>query len=79
MEPVGIVVDCRKLEYRFGNFINSALLNNTFPIQRMSVLASGESYRCLRSLWNHSKLQSVIPLFDDDAEAFAYVSRESDT
>jgi len=74
--PPGIVVDCRKLEYRFGNYMGGALLGKGFPRQRMCVLAQGETLRCLRSLWGVSGLNALIPVFDDESEAVEYVSRD---
>ena len=37
--PVGILIDCRNLEYRAGNFMGGAVLGKDFPLDRMCLLS----------------------------------------
>jgi hypothetical protein len=74
--PRALVIDLRELEYRFGNWIAApplAALKSLGP-GCVCVLASGETLVALRSLWNLSKLDRVIPLAEQLPDALAYFS-----
>ncbi len=76
-EPRGILIDFCQLNYQFGNYIGAALLGKGFPRNRMCVLADGETLRCLRSLWDASGLNEILPpIFDNEIEAIHYITRD---
>ncbi len=74
--PKSLIIDLCSFEYRFGNWIGSALLMAWLALGRghVCILATGETASALRSLWESSKLDQIIPLVQDADEALERLS-----
>jgi hypothetical protein len=71
----GLVIDLTGFEYRFGNWIGSVPLVAVKPlgIGRVCMVAVGETAESLQSLWEMSRMDRVVPLFDGLEEAVRYL------
>ena len=72
----GLVIDLTDFEYRFGNWIGAVPLwaLRTLGMGRVCLLASGETAAALRSLWEPTQLDRLVPLFGDLRESLGYLS-----
>lgn len=72
--PHGILVDLREFQYRYGNYLCTAVATKVSCRNGICVLASGSSFVALRELWNLSGWHKVAPLFDDESQAVQHLT-----
>jgi hypothetical protein len=72
----GLVIDLTGFEYRFGNWIGSVPMAavRALGIGRVCVVAAGETAAALRSLWEPSRMDRVVPLLGEFEEAVRSLS-----
>ena len=56
--------------------MGGVVLGKGFSLERICLLAKGESLKCPRSLWRFSILHQLIPLLEDEREAINYIMRQ---
>lgn len=69
----GLIIDLRSLDYRFGDWIGSCCLDARLRKCRTCLVATGHTGESLRRLWEASRLESLIPIFQSLEEADEYV------
>lgn len=74
--PKALVVDLTGFEYRFGDWIAVAAITalKSLGQGRVCILATGETAAAICSLWEVTRLGSLIPLFSDPSDALLYLS-----
>jgi len=70
--PKTRLIDLCSFEYQFGDWIGSVLLTALHALERgrVCILPTGATGPAIRSLWEFSKLDQLIPLVQNVDEAF---------
>jgi hypothetical protein len=72
-ELCGLIIDLRRLDYEFGDWIGSCCLHARRRGCRTCLVAAGRTWECLRPLWELSGLNALVPVFQTLAQAEDYV------
>jgi hypothetical protein len=76
--PTALVIDLRRFEYCFGNWIAAAPLAALRALgpHRVCVLVTGETATALHRLWESVSLQQIVPLVGELADALSYLTNQ---
>lgn len=77
-EPTKLLIDFEELEYRFGDWIGSAIIYGASRLGQgcVCVLAMGRTGDCLQTLWEYGNTGQLVPLFNDRDEALAFLQNQ---
>jgi hypothetical protein len=72
-EPCGLIIDLRQLDYQFGDWIGACGLHSRLRSCKTCLVAVGRTSESLCPFWETSRLNSLVPVFQDLESAEEYV------
>jgi hypothetical protein len=71
--PCGLIIDLRRLDYEFGDWIGACCLHPHRRGCKTCLVAAGQTWERLRPLSSQSGLNAVLPVFRTLTQAEDYV------